>query len=61
MKFLTDRRFIILCFRPGAVHERTERVDTSTGESSDRAIAEHELDGCFQSSDHGAPYALLRQ
>lgn len=61
MKFLTNRRFIIIFFRLGAVHERTERVDTSAGESSDRAIAEHELDGCFQSSDHGAPYALLRQ
>lgn len=38
---------VILCFRLGAVHERTQRVDTSTGESVDRTVAEHELDGRF--------------
>lgn len=43
------------------MHKRAERVDTAAGESTNRKITEHQLDGGFQSSDHGPPYALLRQ
>lgn len=49
------------CFRPRAMYKRTQRVDTSVGESVNRTITEYELDSRFQSFDYSTPYALLWQ
>jgi len=48
-----------ILFRFATLHQRTERVDSTTGQSADRAFAKHQLGRRIQISRHHSPYYVL--